>query len=164
MDFYRYFNLIKIIFMAFSFLILHKKRKPSSWPWWGPNPNFQCKLSSAVLRRHPAPPVSNFDPLVHAAAARGFSLKCNNSKELADSLDAAQDPSDPMVNTVLRILSTRSMMQAVYFCTGFESDCWHYGLAAPIYTHFTSPIRRFADIMVSEQFYKCFFLTKPVFF
>merc|ERR1719219_1094051 len=53
-----------------------------------------------------------------------------------------------MINTVLRVMSTRSMMQAVYFCTGFESDCWHYGLAAPIYTHFTSPIRRYADIMV----------------
>jgi exosome complex exonuclease DIS3/RRP44 len=75
-------------------------------------------------------------------------LNVNSSRELADSLNLAVDPCDPMVNTVLRVMSTRSMMQAVYFCTGFESDCWHYGLAAPIYTHFTSPIRRYADIMV----------------
>ena len=53
-----------------------------------------------MLRRHPAPPVSNFDPLVKAAAARGFALNVNSSKELADSLDKAVDPSDPMINTV----------------------------------------------------------------
>lgn len=103
---------------------------------------------SAVLRRHPKPPVSNFDPLVRAGNAKGFHLNVNSSKELAESLDAAVDPTDPMINTVLRVMSTRSMMQAVYFCTGFESDFWHYGLACPIYTHFTSPIRRYADIMV----------------
>ena len=58
---------------------------------------------SAVLRRHPAPPISNFDPLVKAAKARGFHLNVNSSKELADSLDLAIDEQDPMINTVSKI-------------------------------------------------------------
>ena len=42
------------------------------------------------------------------------------------------------------------MQQARYFCSGSvsPSDYHHYGLAAPIYTHFTSPIRRYSDQMV----------------
>jgi exosome complex exonuclease DIS3/RRP44 len=42
------------------------------------------------------------------------------------------------------------MMPAQYFCSGeIPKDQWHhYGLAAPVYTHFTSPIRRYADIIV----------------
>ena len=60
---------------------------------------------SAVLRRHPAPPNSNFDPLVKAARAKGFQLNVNSSRELADSLNAAVDPVDPMINTVLRVMS-----------------------------------------------------------
>lgn len=57
-------------------------------------------------------------------------------------------------------MTTRCMMQAQYFCSGTESEAEfrHYGLATPIYTHFTSPIRRysgallFSSIIINELF------------
>ncbi|KAL8189938.1 UNVERIFIED_CONTAM: exosome catalytic subunit dis3 [Gekko kuhli] len=102
----------------------------------------------ALLRKHPAPPPSNYDILVKAAKSKGLEIKTDSAKALADSLDSAELPSFPYLNTLLRILATRCMMQAVYFCSGMDTDFHHYGLASPIYTHFTSPIRRYADIIV----------------
>ncbi|XP_006639445.1 exosome complex exonuclease RRP44 [Lepisosteus oculatus] len=102
----------------------------------------------ALLRKHPAPPPSNYDILVKAAKSKSFELRTDSAKALADSLDAARAQGFPYFNTLLRILATRCMMQAVYFCSGMDSDFHHYGLASPIYTHFTSPIRRYADIIV----------------
>lgn len=102
----------------------------------------------ALLRKHPAPPPSNYDILIKAAKSRDLAIRTDSAKALADSLNQASVENFPYFNTLLRILATRCMMQAVYFCSGMDSDFHHYGLASPIYTHFTSPIRRYSDIIV----------------
>ncbi|KAM9454993.1 exosome complex exonuclease RRP44 [Clarias gariepinus] len=102
----------------------------------------------ALLRKHPAPPPSNYDILIKAAKSKDLVIRTDSAKALADSLNEAILENFPYFNTLLRILATRCMMQAVYFCSGMDSDFHHYGLASPIYTHFTSPIRRYSDIIV----------------
>ena len=103
-----------------------------------------------ILRRHQPPSKTQFSSFLQAAQAVGISLNIDSSKTLADSLDRAIRPEDPNFNKLLRILSTRCMMPAQYFCSGdLPKDQWHhYGLATPLYTHFTSPIRRYADLLV----------------
>lgn len=107
--------------------------------------------TTAILRRHPAPSPSSFLMLNEMLRRRGLDeLVISSSKTLNDSLNSCQIEGDPLFNKVVRCLVTRSMYQAKYFSSGTvdSSEYWHYGLACPIYTHFTSPIRRYADVMV----------------
>ena len=84
---------------------------------------------------------------------RNLFLDVSSSKALATSLDACVVPGDSFFNTLIRILATRCMLSAEYFPSGTFSppDYRHYGLATDIYTHFTSPIRRYADVVVHRQ-------------
>jgi exosome complex exonuclease DIS3/RRP44 len=80
-------------------------------------------------------------------------LDVSSSKALNESLNACLSVDDPFINRLVRILTTRCLKQAQYFCSGdlsFE-EFLHFGLAMPIYTHFTSPIRRYADVVVHRQ-------------
>lgn len=76
-----------------------------------------------------------------------MSLATETSKQFAESLDRAVMEGDEYFNQIVRIMATRCMTQAKYFSSGNVSQpkFLHYGLAAPIYTHFTSPIRRWAS-------------------
>ncbi|XP_069572035.1 DIS3-like exonuclease 1 [Brachyistius frenatus] len=106
--------------------------------------------SQALLRRHPPARQELFSQLVDTARAGGFTVETRTNKDLADSLDRAVDPEDPLVNRLLRMMATQAMSQALYFSTGAQAQdqYYHYGLALDRYTHFTSPIRRYADIVV----------------
>ena len=88
----------------------------------------------SLLRRHPAPPRSAFDGLVAAARAVGCELRVDSGKALAESLDTANVPGRPAFQKLLRILTTRCMLQAAYFPSGQcpPAEYEHYGLAAPI--------------------------------
>uniref|UniRef100_A0A8C7K3L0 DIS3-like exonuclease 1 n=1 Tax=Oncorhynchus kisutch TaxID=8019 RepID=A0A8C7K3L0_ONCKI len=104
----------------------------------------------ALLRHHPPPRQEFFNQLQDSARARGFTIDTRSNKALADSLDRAVDPRDPLVNRLLRVMATMAMSNALYFSTGAcpVDQYYHYGLALDRYTHFTSPIRRYADMIV----------------
>ncbi|KAK2737776.1 exosome catalytic subunit dis3 [Myotisia sp. PD_48] len=115
---------------------------------------YQSFPQTALLRRHATPPPSNFEELINQLSTkRNLGLDVSSSLALANSLDKCVDPQNPFFNTLIRIMATRCMTSAEYFCAGAhaETEFRHYGLASPIYTHFTSPIRRYADLVVHRQ-------------
>ncbi|KAH9599826.1 Dis3-like cold-shock domain 2 [Trypanosoma melophagium] len=107
-----------------------------------------------LLRRHERPAENAFDTLNEALKEKiGMSLDDTTSLTLNNSLNLCIDPNDEYLNKLIRILVTRCLRQAQYFSSSEVSkdEFYHFGLAMPIYTHFTSPIRRYADVIVHRQ-------------
>ena len=117
---------------------------------WVAKKIYQSYPSCAILRRHPPPKEKELNNFIQILKERGHELKAGNNLELNNSLDNIKKEGDPFFNKLVRSLLTRTMNQAKYFSSSEFSyeDFYHYGLAMEIYTHFTSPIRRYSDILV----------------
>jgi ribonuclease R len=97
-----------------------------------------------VYRVHDVPDSDRISALAGLMANFGVILKIGDKiqpKDLQAALDKFKGrPEEGMIST----LTLRSMKQAVYQ----TENIGHFGLAAKDYTHFTSPIRRYPDLMV----------------
>ncbi|KAF9921345.1 hypothetical protein FBU30_008644 [Linnemannia zychae] len=101
----------------------------------------------ALLRRHEEPLERRMGDFIHHMKKIGIELDASSAGALQASMDAIQDPD---VRKVVRLLIVKPMHRAKYICSGVlpPTRYHHYALNTPLYTHFTSPIRRYADIIV----------------
>lgn len=98
-----------------------------------------------VYRVHDSPKPESLANFAQFAARFGYKINTKSEKETAKSLNyLMEDVEGKKEQNVLTQLAIRSMAKAIY--TTKSSS--HYGLAFDHYTHFTSPIRRYPDVMV----------------
>jgi len=104
----------------------------------------------ALLRRHEEPIERRLNAFKERAARLGYPMDTSSAGALMRSFDAVEDKT---ARSLLQIVAYKSMHTARYFCAGMLDivKYGHYALNAPVYTHFTSPIRRYADIIVHRQ-------------
>jgi DIS3-like exonuclease 2 len=106
----------------------------------------------AVLRRHPDPLPEGLQKVVDIAKTMfNFDVDASSSKSLHASLvRLGAICNDEIFLKCMTQMLTTPMQNADYFAAGaFERELWrHFALNIPYYTHFTSPIRRYADVLV----------------
>ena len=98
-----------------------------------------------VYRVHDEPNAEKLDTFVQFLSKLGYKMKLGSRKNLANSFNnlfenIAGKGEENMIETI----AIRTMSKAYYS----TDNIGHYGLAFPYYSHFTSPIRRYPDLMV----------------
>ena len=104
------------------------------------------KAKTFVYRVHDNPDPEKINNFSQIAARFGFKVKTEGSaKEVNKGINRLlKDVKGRGEENMLSILAIRSMAKAMYT----TENVGHYGLAVDYYTHFTSPIRRYPDMMV----------------
>lgn len=106
--------------------------------------------ASALLRSHPPPKDDMLESFGHLMTALNINFDTSSSGALYNSLMSLEE----WQHRPIEELVSKSMNAAIYLSTGEvreELELWHYALNVPFYTHFTSPIRRYPDIVVHRQ-------------
>ncbi|KAK6089905.1 hypothetical protein P3W45_001108 [Vairimorpha bombi] len=89
---------------------------------------------NCILRKHPPPSQTDLPIKIDLQASKNINSVIQDMQEEK--------------RCIFKQIVTRAMNQATYVLSSDTTDFYHYGLATTLYTHFTSPIRRYADILV----------------
>ena len=112
----------------------------------------QSPKKTFVYRTHDEPDDSKLAALQNIVGRFGYKLDFRDRKHITSSLNKLlKDVNGKKEQNLVDTLAIRSMSKAEYT----THNIGHYGLAFDYYTHFTSPIRRYPDVMVHRllQFY-----------
>ncbi|QSR36365.1 ribonuclease R [Marinobacterium iners] len=98
----------------------------------------------ALYRIHEGPKAQKLQNLRAFLGELGLNLPGGDSPEPKDYLKLAESIKGRPDRHIIQTMMLRSMQQAVYS----PENLGHFGLAYPTYAHFTSPIRRYPDLLV----------------
>ena len=103
------------------------------------------KGKTFVYRIHDKPDPEKVSSFSHFIKRFGYDLDSENTTSLPKAMNRLlKDVAGKKEQNIIETLALRSMAKAVYS----TDNIGHYGLAFKHYTHFTSPIRRYPDMMV----------------
>ena len=102
-------------------------------------------VKTFVYRVHDTPNAEKLETFTQFVERLGYKMKISSKKSLADSFNKLfNDIKGTGTETMIETIAVRTMSKAYYS----TNNIGHYGLAFQFYTHFTSPIRRYPDLMV----------------
>lgn len=103
------------------------------------------KANTFVYRIHDRPDPEKLQNFSRFVSQFGYQVKTNNDQAIASSMNGLmKDVKGKNEQYIIENLAIRTMAKAKYSC----KNIGHYGLSFDHYTHFTSPIRRYPDLMV----------------
>jgi len=109
------------------------------------NKKNQEKPKTFIYRVHDQPSPEKLNTFIEFLGKLGYSLKINSQESLAKSFnDLFRQIAGKGEENMIETIAIRTMAKAEYS----TDNIGHYGLAFQHYSHFTSPIRRYPDLMV----------------
>lgn len=112
---------------------------------FGGLPQSQKDKNVCVYRVHDTPADEKMEELVNFVARFGHKMSIGGKQKTAQAINKLlQDVKNKREQNMIELLAVRSMPKAIYT----TKNVGHYGLGFEYYTHFTSPIRRYPDVMV----------------
>jgi len=111
----------------------------------------KANAKTFVYRIHEKPSTEKFEQFANFVTKFGHFIKSHNESEIAQSISKLlTDVKGKKESNMLETLAIRTMAKAEYS----TENIGHYGLGFTHYSHFTSPIRRYPDVMLHRLLQK----------